>query len=261
MSDCREYQELISRMLDEDLSETESERLHAHVLTCPDCRRTLDAFTMLRDTISEDLQPAPEALAGAVMEQIRREPVSIDKKRRAHVGRWIALAACLAIVAFSASRLNLLFGRKGAAAPQAPEMNQFLLESKAQVATGGAMTPFPADAPASAETTTESVFEDTCDASNAAEDPEEEPTTYYCLLSMDAGTAPETLEYEDESWRLVGYVDELPSDEANAMPMEAAAPDAEVRSEESFSPDLKPILVGDRLYLLLDDGTWAEYEK
>ena len=260
MSDCMEYQELISRMLDEDLSEAESERLHAHVLTCPDCRRTLDAFTMLRDTFSDDLQPPPESLAGAVMEQIRREPVSIDKKRRPHVGRWIALAACLAIVVFSASRLNLLFGRKGAAAPQAAEMDSFLLESKAQITADGAMTPFPADAPVSAEMA-ESAFEDTCTAANTAEEPKEEPSSYSCLLRMDAGTAPESLEYENESWRLVGYVDELPSDEAATVPMAAAAPDAEVRSEESNAPELNPILVGDRLYLPLDDGTWAEYEK
>ena len=281
MSNCKEYQELISRMLDGELSEAETARLHAHISECGDCRRMLDAFNMLHDTMAEDLEEPPEALAASVMEQIRREPVSIEtaKKKRPHIGRWAALAACLAIVVFSAARLGLFSGANGKAAeaPLAAQGEAFLMESKTQdfardELTGGSLyaeKPQPAEAPAS----------DCFDCSNAQMEPAEEAEEAF------GPQAPDTLEYEGETWRFCEYANALPeldpgipraevSAEPAAAPTNGASlPDAVFLAEpnddtgkaeetdENFAEDRTVRLVDDRLYVLLDSGLWAVYEK
>ncbi len=257
MTECSQYQELISRMLDGDMSEQERERLHAHVSECADCRRALDAFTMLKGIMAEDLDEPPAELASAVMEQVLREPVSIEKKRNLRVGRYVALAAGLAIIVFAASRLEPLLGRKGgasadAAAPAVAE--GFLLENKtpAENSSFGSM----------------SFAEIAADAPKATEAPavmdEAVGTEYNAVTESVAcepeGSAPETLDYEGETYMIAGYLDELPESEEPASLPAAVYAQNDLAEEERGAEKVIRLIDG-RLYLLLDDGRWAEYEK
>ena len=257
MTECSRYQEMISRMLDGDLSEQERARLHAHVSECEDCRRALDAFTMLRNAMAEDLEEPPEELASAVMEQVRSEPVSIEKKRKLRVGRYVALAACLAIIVFAASRLEPLLGKKSAASTEAAtpaDAAGFLLENKtptedpsfgsmsfAAIAADASMAD---DAPAAIDETDGTE----CNAvmESVACEPEE--------------SAPETLDYDGETYRLAGYLDALPeSEKPESLPAAVYAQNDETNEERGAEKVIR--LVDGRLYLLLDDGRWAEYDK
>ena len=48
MTKCKTYQELISRMIDEDLTEAERSELSKHVKRCPDCAAVYVAFARCR---------------------------------------------------------------------------------------------------------------------------------------------------------------------------------------------------------------------
>ncbi len=266
MSECTQYQELISRMLDGELSDAEKERLHAHVDECPDCRRVLDAFTMLRDTITEDLEEPPASLAEAVMEQIRREPVPISKRRRPRIGRYIALAACLAIVVFAASRFDLFKGKGAQTASEAVQA-PFLTDNKAAVAGGAAPSAALADALADAgEAEKETVFYDAASdgtEANAAEpQPTAEPESYACSEEAQFD-APQTLEYEGRTYYLTARVNALPSPDEN-VPQAAAAysetgNDAPQARGEDSDDAHAPVCIDGLLYLRLDDDLWAVY--
>ena len=257
MTECSRYQELISRMLDGDLSEQERERLHAHVSECADCRRALDAFTMLRDTMTEDLEEPPTGLTDAVMEQIRHEPVSIEKKRKLRVGRYVALAACLAIIVFAASRLEPLLGKKNAASTEAAapaDAAGFLLENKTPTEDppfgGTSFAAIAADAPMATEAPAATDEADGVACNDVQESVACEPE----------GSAPDTLDYEGETYLLAGYLDALPEPEKPAsLPAAVYAQNDETNEERGAEKVIR--LVDGRLYLLLDDGRWAEYEK
>ncbi len=256
MSNCREYQEMISHSLDEELNESDRERLHAHVSECEECRRMLDAFTMLHETLSEDLVPAPESLAAAVMEQVRREPVSIKKARRYHIGRWVALAACIAIVAFTAFHFRQNFVSKNAASPI--DASGYVLENKVQRADAfvGEMSvaAIAADAPMATEESFDESYGDGFDSNAVKESAECEP----------GSDAPQSLDYEGETYYLSDYLSALPeskpeSKSESSIPMAAYAQDAAAGIMHDEGQEIR--LINGRLYLLLSNGIWAVYEK
>ena len=104
MKSCRDYQELISRLIDGDLSESEQADVRAHVESCPECAALYEAFSSLSGHLSCDLAEPPESLRENVMADVRREKLRAVKHPSRAV--WTA-AACLAVVllaAFAAPR-------------------------------------------------------------------------------------------------------------------------------------------------------------
>ena len=99
---CENALELMSRELDEALTEAESAALRAHLDACPDCRETRRQLHELDALLQEDVPEPPAALHDGVMRAIRQEEK--QKKRRA----WIPAAAIAA-----AAALVLLAGRAG----------------------------------------------------------------------------------------------------------------------------------------------------
>ena len=101
------YQELISRLLDQDtsLSDEENRALEAHLAECPECRRMHQAFSELSGFVGGDLEEPPEDLRENVMAEIRREDV---RRRNRRVFRWtgfVAAAAVLLLVVGVAPRI------------------------------------------------------------------------------------------------------------------------------------------------------------
>ena len=104
MKSCQEYQELISRLLDDDLSAGEQSELERHIASCPDCRAMADAFRALSQTIGEDLEEPDERLHENIMADVRREAL---RRRQApkRLHRILALAACAAVILLAATKL------------------------------------------------------------------------------------------------------------------------------------------------------------
>ena len=99
MSGCEYYQELISRMLDEDISRDERAALAEHLGTCRECAAMYQAFSALSDTISSGMVDPPEELMDNIMAELRRSEIRRKNRRMPRqMKNLIAAAACAAVV-------------------------------------------------------------------------------------------------------------------------------------------------------------------
>lgn len=99
MSGCEYYQELISRMLDEDISRDERAALAEHLGTCRECAAMYQAFSTLSDTISSGMVDPPEELTDNIMAELRRSEIRRKNRRMPRqMKNLIAAAACAAVV-------------------------------------------------------------------------------------------------------------------------------------------------------------------
>ena len=133
MSNCEYYQELISRLVDDELSAEEQAVLVSHLEHCPDCAALVQAFQSISGVIAEDLAEPPEALSENVMAELRREAIKTKNRKKRRWKGPLATAACLAVVIAAAWLMPNMFRADSAApaemsaaasdyaAPQAPE--------------------------------------------------------------------------------------------------------------------------------------------
>ena len=107
MGNCEYYQELISCMLDGELTSQDEERLRTHMESCAECRAMYEAFSSLSGTLAADLEDPPAELTQGIMFKVRASEAAHRKRGRVRVGRIAAAAACLAVVIFAATQLDL----------------------------------------------------------------------------------------------------------------------------------------------------------
>ena len=117
MKDCAYYQELISRLVDREITPEEGEELAAHARECEECRAVYTAFVSLSDALCADLVDPPEELAENVMAEIRRAELWKQNRRpRRQMRRWAALAAgAVLVIGIGSLTLPRLLGAKSAA--------------------------------------------------------------------------------------------------------------------------------------------------
>lgn len=108
MNGCEKYIEMISAMVDGELTAEQEAELRTHIDQCGECAKVYDAFTSISEALANDLVAPPETLAKGIMYKI-----NLNKKggaRRFAFGRYTAIAACLALVLFGASHFGLFGG-------------------------------------------------------------------------------------------------------------------------------------------------------
>ena len=105
MHSCDYYQELISRLVDGEISREEHEALMAHLNTCSRCNAMYAVFHDLSDILSETPEPLPEGLHENIMAGVRRSEIIRKNRRLRAFGLRTALtaAACAVLVLFAAS--------------------------------------------------------------------------------------------------------------------------------------------------------------
>lgn len=110
------YQELISRLLDEDkaLTAEENAGLQEHLAECEECAAMYRAFAALSESMNSELDEPPESLRENVMAEIRREQLWKRNRRRIP---WSAVAAAAAILALVIGFAPRLTARDRTAAP------------------------------------------------------------------------------------------------------------------------------------------------
>jgi anti-sigma factor RsiW len=107
VKDCAYYQELISRLIDREITPEEGEELAAHARECEECRAVYTAFVALSEQLSGDLVEPPEELHENVMAEIRRAELwKQNRKPKNRLRRWAAIAAC-AVLAVGVGALTL----------------------------------------------------------------------------------------------------------------------------------------------------------
>lgn len=98
--------ELISCLLDGELSESEEAEVREHIAACDECKSVYDAFAALSGSVSQ-LEEPPEGLHEDIMAAVSRER---RKKPRVVWLRALSAAACLALVVFAGVRFGLFNG-------------------------------------------------------------------------------------------------------------------------------------------------------
>ena len=121
MSNCELYQEMISRMIDDELSEEERTVLARHLDICPECSTLYAAFSGLSAAIADDLESPPEELSDNIMAELRRADIQVKNRRKPRWRGALAAAACLALVIMAARFVPDLF-QASSAAPAAGDM-------------------------------------------------------------------------------------------------------------------------------------------
>lgn len=107
MNDCQKYIEMISSMVDGELTAQQEAELRTHIDQCGECARVHDAFVSISDVLDDDLVAPPETLAKGIMYKINLQKKGV---KRFAFGRYTAIAACIALVLFGASHFGLLNG-------------------------------------------------------------------------------------------------------------------------------------------------------
>ena len=100
MNSCTYYQELISSLVDGELSDEENEALMLHLNTCSRCNAMYAVFHDLSDILSEEPEPLPEGLHENIMAGVRRSELKKRNRRMRRVGLRTAMtaAACAVLV-------------------------------------------------------------------------------------------------------------------------------------------------------------------
>lgn len=101
MSECSRIQELISALVDGEVSESEKTEIEKHVEVCPECKAMLAAFTAVSESLSA-LEEVPEGIHEGIMREVKNE----GKRKKSPWLKILPLAACFALVIFTAFSLN-----------------------------------------------------------------------------------------------------------------------------------------------------------
>ena len=170
MNSCAYYQELISSLVDGELSEEENEALMLHLNTCSRCNAMYAVFHDLSDILSEDPEPLPEGLHENIMAGVRRSEIMKKNRRMRRIGLRTAMtaAACAVLVLFAAVSFDP--GRRADSVSIRSEQEAMELLPTPSPVTGTpaadvyalpAATPVPAQTPSTVPAQTPAVAFDT----------------------------------------------------------------------------------------------------
>ena len=104
MNSCAYYQELISTLVDCEISREEHEALMKHMKSCSACSAMYAVFHDLSDILAEESEPLPDGLHENIMAGVRRSEIMKKNRRMRKFGLSTALtaAACAVLVLFAA---------------------------------------------------------------------------------------------------------------------------------------------------------------
>ena len=154
MNTCDYYQELISRLVDGEVSRNEYEDLMRHMNSCSRCNAMYAVFHDLSEILqSEEPEALPEGLHENIMAGVRRS--AMEKKNRRMRATWVrtglTAAACAVLVLFAARGLSPAGRTEGNVIRNSEEIQQ-VETAPVQEQAAAAEVSAPAPAPAAAET-------------------------------------------------------------------------------------------------------------
>ncbi len=94
MSDCEEYKNLLGGLVDQELTQEESQRIHEHLRGCPSCRREYDELVRTGELIGGVAFSEP---ADDVLRNLWKSPYSRGIKLS---GMLLMLAGWLTLVVY-----------------------------------------------------------------------------------------------------------------------------------------------------------------
>lgn len=126
MSNCLKYEELISAMLDGELTSAEENELTEHIAHCASCRKMYETYKEVFSSFQDVMQEPPAELKENVMSAIETSdkvfaPVPVNKtasaKRKAK-RVWVKYAAAAACLVIIVAAVPSLFSGSKSSAPE-----------------------------------------------------------------------------------------------------------------------------------------------
>ena len=152
MTDCLNFEQQISAMIDGELPEAERQALEAHLKTCPDCMEVYRMFSGVSAAMHDISFEPPADLKERVLQQIEDEKVTSieDGRKRLNWKRYAAMAAAFVVVvgvALFAGRDNIQHGTPaGIVFTNPPQATAVVRAVPEQEGAGDAiMAPLPED--------------------------------------------------------------------------------------------------------------------
>ena len=127
MNECDRFAELISALIDGELSAEEEAELRAHMAQCPDCAAMYEAFSAVGDALRA--QDVPDTLHDGIMAKVRAaEAAGRTQRILVRLRPILAAAACLIVLVGTVLALGSTLGRRAtksetAAVPASGSMN------------------------------------------------------------------------------------------------------------------------------------------
>ena len=119
MNSCEKYIELISELIDGEISDADRSELEIHLEFCPECKKAAEALMAISANFPKE-EEVPANFTAGTMAKIKAEaakPVGI-KKFISGYGKYTGLAAALVVILLGAQIFS--GGGKDTAAPMAP---------------------------------------------------------------------------------------------------------------------------------------------
>lgn len=126
MADCFRYHEMISCLIDDELSVEERIELDKHLEHCEGCRALLNIYELAFD--GEMVEPPKELVSGSML-KVRAAAASAKRHLRKHIMRYAAAAACFALI------VSVIPRNSNNIPEQTPEVNY--IEETVEAAPGG----------------------------------------------------------------------------------------------------------------------------
>lgn len=95
MADCFRYHEMISCLIDGQLSPSEHAELNEHLEHCEGCRALLDIYELA--FTGEQVEPPVELKTGSML-KVRAAHAAAKRNNRRRITRYLAAAACFAVI-------------------------------------------------------------------------------------------------------------------------------------------------------------------
>ena len=115
--ECEPYREMLSVMLDGELSEREQMQLKAHLAKCDDCSALCVALAAAEGLTGTTFEEPPPTLHALLMTRVRQESEKgWQHKLRRYLRPALVSAACVAVIVVGLLALRPGFGRSGSAA-------------------------------------------------------------------------------------------------------------------------------------------------
>ena len=127
MNECERFEEMISALLDGELSADEEAEVRAHMEHCPDCRAMYEAFAAVGEAVGA--QEVPATLHSGIMDKVHAaEKASRTQHTIVRLRPILAAAACLVVVVGTVFALKntVGFGRsmKSASTAEIPHADE-----------------------------------------------------------------------------------------------------------------------------------------
>lgn len=136
MNGCEKYIDLISELIDGEISDADRSELEIHLEFCPECRKAAEALAAISANFPKE-EEVPANFTEGTMAKIKAEgakPVGI-KKFISGYGKYTGLAAALVVILLGAQVFSS--GERDTAAPMAPMTMMADSAANTETVTGG----------------------------------------------------------------------------------------------------------------------------